>query len=218
MVPKSFLILFTLSVTTVSAIYLGSSLPEAQQPQDSTQEVSSFIVQAATASEARALVEQHGGTVTQELSVINGVGALLTADQVAQLQSKVRITPDRGLVITGKGGGHAYGALATTTTTVDATASVDSTAIDPDLSTDGTTSNWSHSDAEARPTYTPTWIGANKLHAQGIMGAGVGIVGLDSGIQGLRPLRLGPGNACIGIGSSPAPLPMTAAMAPIWPA
>jgi len=64
---------FTLVFILISGL-LFSPVPSAA----SSGEAQSYLVIAGSAEEAARLVEQHGGTVTSQLHIINGVGALLS--------------------------------------------------------------------------------------------------------------------------------------------
>lgn len=64
----------------------------------------SYIIQAESAEAAAAIVARHGGVVTSFLPVVNGVGALLTAETAVQLSQEagiVRLTPNYNVEVAG---------------------------------------------------------------------------------------------------------------------
>ncbi len=179
----------------------------------------SYIVQAATAEDARALVASAGGTVQRELAIINGVEATLDTTSYANIQGsnlQVQITENASLI-----------ELADYWWNVDLTQS--SSDEDPD---DDSEEDWDDDSDDqesssallhSQPTapaessigveqpadgsralnskdvsppvsnsdaaHAPTIVGANALHASGINGQGVTIAVVDSGFWELPAMN-----------------------------
>ncbi len=77
-----------ISLTVIVALLLGLGLAARSQAQST----SSFIVQGSSVLEVTRLVQAYGGTVTDELAIISGVAADLTADAAAGLKTEAQIT------------------------------------------------------------------------------------------------------------------------------
>ena len=79
---------------------LLSGLVVSPAPAAASTEVQSYLVMAASAEEAARLVEHYGGTVTSQLYIINGVGALLSPQTYAALLADPavkQVTPNQGV-------------------------------------------------------------------------------------------------------------------------
>lgn len=77
-----------ISLTVILALVFGLCLAARPILQPSA----SFIVQGTSAAEVTRLVQSYGGTVTEELSIINGVAAQLTEQSAAALKAEAAIT------------------------------------------------------------------------------------------------------------------------------
>ncbi len=94
----------SLAVLIALVMSLGLAARPAAQP------VASFIVQGSTVSQVSALVRAYGGSVTGELSLIDGVSALLTAEAASRLRQAAGISsvfPDQAVQAVDKGAGSA---------------------------------------------------------------------------------------------------------------
>lgn len=85
---------FSFSLRVVMAVVILSVLVGLASvvPVTAAKEQQSYIVQAATSTMAAQLVEKHGGTVTSHLEIIRAVGALLTTQTVTELRFEKGIT------------------------------------------------------------------------------------------------------------------------------
>ncbi|MCB8968669.1 MAG: S8 family serine peptidase [Ardenticatenaceae bacterium] len=86
-VYRTFSLLLIVIVLLTSTVWLLSKVNTADQAT-----MHSYIVQGNSAAEVAALVEAYGGEVTSELSLINGVGALLPAEAVSRLSADPDVT------------------------------------------------------------------------------------------------------------------------------
>ena len=124
----------------------------------------SYIVQAQNSVEAARLVEQYGGTVTSELDIVNGVGALLSAEALKALRSDPHIR------------------------LVTANAAAESSERGGDDKQGGEKKN-EKSDSKIPATDYPDVTGADQVWKEGDTGKGVAVAILDSGID-LHPSLL----------------------------
>ena len=116
----------------------------------------SYIVQAVSVDTAARLVEKYDGTVTSRLDIINGVGALLSNDGVAQLRL------EKGIVAITLNG------------------SVESS----DNNSDGEKDKSKKVTSNLPATDYPNVVGADAVWDEGVTGAGVTVAVLDTGLGG----------------------------------
>jgi serine protease AprX len=92
-----------INLIIVISLFLSLSIiPSANAGEANAQ---SYIVQGTDSHQVAELVERYGGTVTSELSVINGVTAILSDDALQQLRANPSIsaiTPNAGVILAGK--------------------------------------------------------------------------------------------------------------------
>ncbi len=127
--------------------------------------VDAYIVQGDEYSAVISAVDAVGGKITHELSIIGAVGAQLTAEQVAELDRNpvLRIHANAQTEISAKGGRAAKKQEFTA------------------ITTEATTETSTEVAGDAYSEY-PAQISADRLHSEGITGAGVGVAVLDTGI------------------------------------
>lgn len=127
----------------------------------------SYIVQASSAEVATTYVNLAGGEVTATLSIIDAVGALLTADQSEWLQSqpeRIRVFDNGTLEISGRKPKKSSRKPVPVEDPI--------TPVEPVIS----------NLLPATETWYPKLVGAANLHMQGITGKGVTIAVLDTGL------------------------------------
>ncbi len=76
-----------LIVITTIIVVVGIALIPVAQEWSGNASALEYIVQAHSSSDAKTAVSEVGGKVTDELTIINAVGATLSAQQVEKLQS-----------------------------------------------------------------------------------------------------------------------------------
>ena len=88
---------FLQSLMIAIVLVMLASLTGGAPPKTASAEQSSFIVQATSTDLAAQLTEKYGGTVTSRLEIINAVGALLSDQAVARLRREkgiLAVTPN----------------------------------------------------------------------------------------------------------------------------
>ena len=85
---------------TVLMVISFLAVPGSVRPQNAGA-VASYIVQGLSSDQAARMVEAYGGTVTSQLDIIDGVGALLTPQTVETLRKAPAI---RSITPNGSGG------------------------------------------------------------------------------------------------------------------
>jgi serine protease AprX len=140
-------------------------------PASVTSKQQSYIIQATTTGIAAQLVEKHGGTITSRLDIIHSVGALLTDQGVARLRLEKEIVAvvSNGLIESSdndKPGG------------------------DDDDKEKKKDSNVGEKNKEKGVTTTdfPNVIGADVVWEEGVIGSGVTVAVLDTGIAAELPM------------------------------
>ncbi|MBT8136153.1 MAG: S8 family peptidase [Gammaproteobacteria bacterium] len=151
----------SLPLAALLALGLASSTPDHA---DRSSAITSYIVQGTDYHELLAAVEAAGGEVTHELPVIDALGVRLTAEEVNVLKEYY---PALRL--------HANAVAEAAARKQKERAPVEATSDpEPEPTTDEVPGDaFSH---------YPALIGADRLHAQGITGNGVGVAVIDSGI------------------------------------
>jgi serine protease AprX len=117
----------------------------------------SFIVQGADSHTVTRLVESYGGTVTSQLDLINGVGALLSPSVISRLLAEpgiTSITPNAEVKLVGG-------------------------AVDPNPSSNSEEGGLG---PKSPATDYPDVIGANVVWGQGVNGSGVTVAVVDTGL------------------------------------
>ncbi len=155
---------------------------------------SSYIVQATSTDLAARLTEKYGGTVTSRLDIIHAVGAMLSDQAVVQLRLEKGI-----LAITPNGSIKSSNDLGMNDNKVTDTVPVTSLPGGPGPSLPSTD--------------YPDVVGADVVWSQGVIGSGVTVAVLDTGlgnIDALTKKASGPGNRIVGwkdfIENKPGPL------------
>ncbi len=140
-------------------------------PASVTSKQQSYIIQASTTVVAAQLVEKHGGTITSRLDIIHSVGALLTDQGAARLRLEKEIVAvvSNGLIQSSdddKPGGDDH---------------------DKEKKKD---SNVAEKNKEKGVTTTdfPNVIGADVVWEEGVIGSGVTVAVLDTGIAAELPM------------------------------
>jgi serine protease AprX len=122
---------------------------------------SSYIIQATNAELAEQLVNKYGGSITSRLDIINAVGANLSEDSVAQLRL------EKGIVAITLNGAVKTG-------------------------DDGKENEKQYRDNKKQQdipaTDYPNVVGANEVWNQGVIGSGVAVAVLDTGLGDLPAL------------------------------
>ena len=140
-----------LGLTLLLLVAVPQALPAVE-----SSELSSFIVQGESLVQLNAAVNTVGGQVTHELAIINAVGATLTPTQLRALERQEGVTGLFANVAVntaggGKGGGNGGGG------------------------------NGGGGGRTVAYTDFPAWVGADQLHAEGILGTSVTVAVLDTG-------------------------------------
>ncbi len=151
----------------VVALLMLVSLTGGSMPETSSAKQSSFIVQATSTDLAVSLVEKCGGTITSRLDIIHAVGATLSDQGVAQLRLEkgiIAITPNGAVNSSDGNGGNK----------------------DKDKGKDKS--------KKIPSTDYPNVVGADVAWEQGVIGSGVAVAVLDTGLGDLPALTDGVDN------------------------
>ncbi len=165
---------FTYILKTMMALAILGVLVSliGETPVSATQKQQSYIIQATTTDTAAQLVEKHGGTITSRLDIIRSVGALLTDQAAARLRLEKEIV---AVVPNG---------------TIQSSDDDKPGEDDKEKKKDSKDSNVEEKNKEKGVTTTdyPNVIGADIVWGEGVIGSGVTVAVLDTGIFGELPM------------------------------
>ena len=155
----------------IAFVFLATLLvTPASTAQMASSELSSYIVQGSDVDQVVSLVEQYGGEITSRLDIINGVGATLSQAAVNQLLTEAAIsaiTPNGQMQIDG-------GAT-------------------EDTDKDGKKSKSKKTDKgftnQVPETNYPEISGATAVWEAGVIGEGIGVAVIDTGIGNHNGLK-----------------------------